>query len=125
MKTLITVIGMAVTAMIANAQIVHKATIPFNFAAGGTEFVAGTYEIRQMGHFPIVQITNLETKRSKAVPAPISLGVEKTSSPKLVFQVAGDEHSLSEIWLGGAPGMKTYQSGKGRGDAASVKVAIQ
>ena len=106
------------------AQTNHTATIPFTFEAGGTEFPSGTYEIRRMGSLSIVQITNVENGKSKAISTPIPAGSQSATSPKLVFRTSGDQYSLAEVWLAGTPGMKTYKS-KGGDEEASVKVAIR
>ena len=126
MLTIAFAIGFA--ALIANtaavAQTRHTATIPFTFEAGGTEFPSGTYEIHRMGSLSAVQITNVENGKSKLISTPIQAGSPSATSPKLVFHASSDQYSLTEVWLAGTPGMKTYKS-KGGDEAAAVKVAIK
>ena len=122
------VIAIGFSALIANtaavAQTNHTATIPFTFAAGGTECPSGTYEIHKMGAANIVQITNVETRAARFVPVPIPVDTYQGAGPKLVFRVTADGgYKLSEVWLQGASGMKTRDSVKSS-EAASVKVAI-
>ena len=105
------------------AQTNHTATIPFSFNAGGVECPSGTYEISRLGTSPVVRMTNVATRAGHFVSAPVTAG-GTTSSPKLVFQPTADGYKLAEVWLQGAPGMKTFNSSKS-GEAASVKVAIR
>ena len=107
------------------AQTKHTATIPFNFEAGGTEYAGGTYEIHQLGSLPVVRIANLETRKSSVISAPVPAGSDKGTSPKLVFHLVDGEYSVAEIWLQGAPGMKTYNASKAGRELASVTVAIK
>ena len=126
-QTLNFVIATGFAALIANtpaaAQTTHKATIPFTFAAGGTEYPSGSYEISRVGTFPVVRITSIATGASHLVTTPVPLG-GNTVSPKLVFQSTADGYRLSEVWLQGGSGMKTGNSTKGS-EAANVKVAIR
>ena len=121
------VIATGFAALIANtpavAQNVHTATIPFSFAAGGAEYPSGTYEISRLGTNPVMKLTNVTTGAAHLVPTPIPVG-GSAASPKLVFQPTPDGYRLSEVWLQGAPGMKTRDSSKSS-EAASVKVAIR
>ena len=121
------VIATGFAALIANtpaaAQNLHTATIPFSFAAGGTEYASGTYEISRLGTFPVMKMTNVATGASRLVPTPIPVG-GSASSPKLIFQSTADGYRLSEVWLQDAPGMKTRDSLKSS-EAAAVKVAIR
>ena len=127
-QMLTTAIAIGFAALIANTQAVaqtnHTATIPFSFAAGGTEYPNGTYEIRQLGTAPVVRLTNVETRAAHFVSMPIPIDNNRGGSPKLVFQADADGYRLSEVWLRGSPGMKTKDSSKGN-EAASVKVAIR
>ena len=121
------IIAIGFAALIANtpavAQNIHTATIPFNFTAGGAEYPGGTYEIVRMGTMPVVKMTNVDTRSGHLVSAPVPAG-GSSASPKLVFQATADGYRLSEVWLQGAPGMKTASSSKSS-EAASVKVAIR
>ena len=122
------VIATAFAAVIANppavAQDRHTATIPFSFTAGGTEYAGGTYEITPMGQNSVLKLTSVETLKSHVVTAPIPIDNKPGTSPKLVFQVTGDGYRLSEVWLQGGHGMKTFNSRKSN-DAASVSVPIR
>lgn len=119
------IIATGLAAVIANtpalAENNHKAAIPFSFNAGGVEYAAGVYEVSQMGYAGIVKLTSLETLKSHIVPTPIPIDSKAAASPKLVFQVTADGYKLSEVWLQGAPGMKTFNSSKSS-EAASVRV---
>ena len=127
-QMLTTAIAIGFAALIANtpavAQTNHTATIPFTFAAGGTEYPSGTYEIHQLGSAPVVRITHVGTRAAHLVPMPIPIDNYRGASPKLVFQATADGYKLSEVWLQGAPGMKSREASKS-GEAASVKVAIR
>ena len=121
------VIATGFAALIANtpaaAQNPHKATIPFTFVAGHTECPSGEYELR-LGTNSVLRLTNVATGKTRMFMLAPGSGIQ-TTSPKLVFQATDEGHRLSEVWLDGSAGMKTFDSLK-RNEAARVTtVAIR
>lgn len=104
----------------------HQATIPFSFEAGGRTLPEGTYWIQPVGGaMKGFKLTNLTTLRSTFVATPIQTGQPASEKAKLVFSQAGDHAQLNEIWLAGATGLKTMQSGKSKEASARVVVDVK
>jgi hypothetical protein len=84
------------------AKVVFK--IPFQFYADGNLLPAGTYEFR-----PNVEGTHIEMRNTKGedtliVPVLTSLSLRKVDRAEAVFDVAGQDHYLSEFYLNGMDG---------------------
>jgi hypothetical protein len=74
------------------------ADIPFSFTVNNTTLPAGKYEIQKVGEWEFVLIS---AKRDIEVVffTELTESLELAKANELVFNVRGDKHFLSKIWI--------------------------
>jgi hypothetical protein len=99
MKRMITIVLLAAACLTAtstaNAQVITKATIPFDFTVGQQVLPAGTYKITQLSP-TVIQLDNwsrLIHFRVGAIPA----DTVSQRPDRLVFHQYGDRYFLSQL----------------------------
>jgi len=93
-------LSLMLTATGAYAQSELKATVPFAFKVGQSQLPAGVYEIRSNADNNTITIRN-STSGAVSLARPDGSG---DASPRLVFNHAGGQYFLSQIW--GAEGSR-------------------
>jgi hypothetical protein len=102
------------------------ADIPYEFAASGTKFPAGHYQIATDDeNYGILELKNLDTNKTRLITFTTTTARTADVDSFLVFDEAGGQHVLSEIrladrdgyWLPGVTGEHTH----GRVKAATSK----
>ena len=108
--TLLLAMGVVLVAgLVTYAQEGHKliADIPNAFSVAGNQLPAGRYEIRLPGtvHKSIL-VRSLDGKYSATglIVTGISADPAKPCGPWLVFDIAGADHILAEVWFPGHDG---------------------
>ncbi len=97
--------ALALTAVAAQAQIIHgvDASVPFAFTAGSTKLPAGSYVIRVLD-IEDPHVLTIADKSGK-VEVLINTQAARVDQPPaktdLVFDKVGDREFLSQIWLEG------------------------
>lgn len=83
----------------------RRATVDFEFVAGGRQFPAGTYVIRRLNgtassnHFLVIESADGKRRAvTLAQPLPVTA---KTAGADLVFHKSGDRYYLTDVQLGG------------------------
>jgi hypothetical protein len=83
----------------------RRATIDFEFVAGGRQFPAGTYVIRRLNgtasasYFLVIESADGKRRAvTLALPLPVTA---KTAGSDLVFHKSGDRFYLTDVQLGG------------------------
>lgn len=100
-----------------------KAKVDFAFTAGGKVLPAGDYEFRVDEAAPIIRIQGAG-KAGDVVNIITRLTTELRTEPQvasLVFDVVGNKHILSEVWIPGVDGF-LVQATKGNHSHKVVKV---
>ena len=93
------VLGMAVATAQAQAPSKVEVNIPFEFSAGKTTLKAGVYTIRRLSG-NVVTLRNVDDKSSVILNAPVNLSsTDPKATERLVFNKAGDQYALAQIWL--------------------------
>jgi hypothetical protein len=107
----------AVAAPVAASEPLLEGDVPFAFVAGDTTFAAGRYEIGVPDLTSnILEIRNLDTKKTLLVPYVTRLAARPGDKGVLVFDVQRDQKYLSEVFapptdgfsLEGARGKHTH-----------------
>ena len=112
------------TATFSAAQIVTAVTaeIPFAFFVGAKSFPAGTYEFRASENLEVINVANMKGKDAAIAPVFTRLSPKSENEAAVVFDVAGADHYLSEVFMPGldgflfkgAPSKHTHVSIKGK-----------
>ena len=85
----------------------RRVNVPFKFSAGDTVLPAGLYEITYDSGRPwVVNVRNSNDNKTVAVRIITLLARDSSSKEKirLVFDTAGEQQFLSEVWLPGRDG---------------------
>jgi len=99
------------------------ANIEFSFHAGGKLLPAGTYEIKPTTTLEnVLSVTNTKTGQSIVVPIVTSISKKLPSEGQIVFDKAGTDYYLAEVYVpgmdgllvNGAPGQHTHVSVKSK-----------
>ena len=105
MTMLLLVVALAfVTAVVsANAQSssTARATIPFDFDAGGKTLPAGRYEVSAQANRHVVKIMARSGDGAAMALANDIVRTNPTEKSKLVFRRYGNQYFLAEIWHAG------------------------
>ena len=110
MKTLTnTILALSAAAVLGTtglyAQSSAVANVPFGFTVDTVSLPPGDYELRALSSGgPVIQIVNLNTRRTVMVMAPASGSTHKgqpTDSGKVIFHRYGDRYFFSEVWSPG------------------------
>ncbi len=97
------------------------ADIPFAFLVGTQSLPAGTYEFSAGDNLEVINVANTKGKESALTAVVTRLSRKSDTEASVVFDVAGTNHYLSEIFVPGldgflvkgAPGKHTHVSIKG------------
>jgi hypothetical protein len=94
----------ALSCVVAQAQtstLSIKAKIPFAFAAGSSQFPAGTYIfVPTQGVKPTLDVQSHKEKINETVPADaVKQNTGKPMRPHLVFDRVGDKDFLRQVWI--------------------------
>jgi len=119
------VLALVVTATIAPAQVLSRgvvADVPFAFMVGGKSLPAGTYKFTPGNDLAKVIVTDARGRDSAMTLVVTRITQRSEDSAAVVFDVAGAEHYLAEIYVPGidgflvpcAPGDHTHVVVKGR-----------
>ncbi len=104
------VLILVATATIASAQTfsssVVVADVPFSFIVNGKPLPAGTYRFVPSDNLNQITVTNAKSNESAMSIVVTRLSPRSEKDPAVVFDVAGTEHYLAEIY---APGMDGFQ----------------
>ena len=96
------ILALALCPILAQAQTLLRADIPFDFTAGNRTMPSGTYVIEDAANHTQL----LRCLDSKAAAFVMSNSVTKArpdlSKNVLIFKVYGSNYVLDEIWAGGA-----------------------
>ena len=103
--TLLTLAALALITLLCMAQTPRAtANIPFSFAVEGKTLDAGNYVFAEGDNPGLITIRNLKTKQSIIAPVITRLQARAATQPEVIFDVAGSEHYLSEVYLPGFDG---------------------
>jgi hypothetical protein len=102
-------------------QIKVNADIPFSFLAGGQSLPAGTYQFLLSANGKQISVRNTKGQERVLVTIVTRLSPRGQKGAEIVFDVAGSEHYLSEVFppgsdgfmITGAPGEHTHVSATG------------
>ena len=98
------------TATIASAQTMSSssvvADIPFSFIVSGKPLPAGTYRFAPSDNLLQITVTNTKGNESAMSIVNTRLSPRSANEASLVFDVAGNDHYLAEIYV---PGMDGFQ----------------
>ncbi len=99
---------LVVTATFAIAQVGDAviADVPFSFVVGKTTLPAGTYEFTASGDLDSIRITQKGGKGSAVASVITRLSPRDEKEGSVVFDLAGDAHHLSEIYMPGIDGFQ-------------------
>jgi hypothetical protein len=79
-------------------------TTTFSFYVGPTVLPAGSYVIKAVGAEDKLTITSTDGKNRYEVEASTRISASTEDKDSVVFDVAGDDHYLSEVYLQGGAG---------------------
>jgi len=104
------VLILAATAAMVSAQTLSSsavvADVPFSFIVSGKPLPAGTYKFTPNNSLVQITVTNSKTNESAMSIVVTRLSPRSDGEASLVFDVAGDDHYLAEIYI---PGMDGFQ----------------
>ncbi len=95
------------------------AKIQFPFRAGGQEFSAGNYQIEVMLPSNELVLRNEDTGAAVVLPTTTRLAQRDEEKGALVFDKAGEEYYLSEVYI---PGIDGFELKGASGQHSHVKV---
>lgn len=107
---------------------IYKATIPFEFQLNGKILPAGEYVVKMTDHFIQVRPAN-EAKGVGTVTTKSSRNQESAEN-LLVFNVYGNQHFLSQLWIEGSDLGRSVPMSKAeveiakKGTETQVKLAL-
>jgi hypothetical protein len=92
-------LGLAVTAVRAQAPSKTEVNIPFEFSAGTKTLHSGVYSIKRLsGNY--LALRSDDGKSTVILNAPINLSsIDPDSAERVVFKKYGEQYYLSQIWL--------------------------
>ena len=113
------------TATFAAAQVSPTsviADVPFAFFVGTKSFPAGSYQFKASENLGEITVSEMKGTGSAFAAVMTRLSPRSETNASVVFDVAGTDHYLSEIYIPGidgfqvkgAPGKHTHMSVKGR-----------
>jgi hypothetical protein len=116
----------------ASAQ-TYNAEIPVAFRVGATQMLPGAYEItavRSFGGSPVLNVKDLDHKRSVFLNAPSATDVLKAwkaaGKPVIAFECIQGSCSLSHMWNGSDPVMYLFPAHKtAAGEARASLVVVK
>lgn len=86
--------------------------IPFAFTAGKVSFEPGVYSIKRISADNLT-LRSVDTGSAVVLNAPVSLSTSNSDAvERLVFNKAGDQYVLSEIWLTADTGRELWKDTK-------------
>ncbi len=102
---------------------VVTAQVPFAFIVGGKTLPAGTYQFRASNNFNQIDVASVDGKNAALSIVNTRLSPRSKTEALVVFDVAGNDHYLAEVYIPGmdgfqvpcAPGKHTHTVVKGRG----------
>ncbi len=102
------------------------ADVPFAFLIGTKSFPAGTYAFRPNDNLNEITVQSTKGKDSGVAAVITQLDPKSANEAAVVFDVAGANHYLSEVYIPGidgflvhgAPGKHTHLSVKGKKQAS-------
>ncbi len=80
------------------------ADVPFAFLVGNQSLPAGTYEFSAGDNLEVINVTNTKGKDSALTAVITRLGKRSDNEASVIFDVAGTNHYLSEIFVPGLDG---------------------
>jgi hypothetical protein len=94
------------TATFAAAQMASAVTarVPFAFMVGSKSFPAGKYEFTATENLGEIMVANMNDKGEAIAPVITRLSPKSEDETAVVFDVAGANHYLSEIFMPGLDG---------------------
>ena len=98
----------AVTAATAQVPYAVIAQVPFAFTVGNVSLPAGTYEFRasnNLDDMSVAEVTGKETIVASVISR-LSPRLESENEGSVVFDVVGESHYLSEIYIPGLDGFE-------------------
>jgi hypothetical protein len=107
MKMVVALLVLASTSYFARAQTAGglAVTVPFPFYVGSTLLPAGPYKILASGDLnQIINVSNDNGKDGARTEVVTRISASPEDRDSLVFDVAGNDHYLSEIYLQGEDG---------------------
>lgn len=107
---------------LAQASYSVNADVPFAFFIGGKSFPAGSYRFKASSNLAEITVSNRNGKEAAMAPVLTRLSPRPENDAAVVFDVAGNDHYLAEIYVPGLDGFQV-QGAKGQHTHASVKAA--
>jgi hypothetical protein len=104
LRILMALVGFVGFAVTAKAQALDRivVTIPFEFVAGGQTLPAGTYTVKRLSDHLALRTLVLSSfeNRANAIVFPVETKGSRGGDAHLRFDIAGDQHFLSQIETG-------------------------
>ncbi len=99
--------ALVLAACFATAQMspIIKADIPFSFIIEGKTYPAGQYELKENAGGNSLILTNTKTNEGGFANVITRLGARSDTEGDIVFDLVGNDHFLSEVYI---PGMDGY-----------------
>ena len=91
---------------------VVKANVPFVFEAGGRSLPAGTYQFKRLLSERFIELSGAKAGEMKLQIVTQLGGGFRVTDAGLVFDIVGDRHVLSEVWLPGGDGVLVHVTPK-------------
>ncbi len=125
-KQLVAVLAIMVVAGLVGAVAQQSpravAEVPFSFMAAGKTFPPGTYQFNPGKIQNEIVIRNNKTSESVMVPVATRLSPKPGNEPVIVFDIVGNNHYFSELYLAGDIDGYAVQGAKGEHTHVQLKV---